>query len=323
MSMEKQWGRTYMILITIMFFAIVGTGALTTSVDAQEPQARAPEVKPNPALEVPEKDWHALQKQQVWAQEKLDKIKLRSKWIKVPNGDHPINAWVVYPKQKKKGPVVLVLHEAFGMTNSARLTAAEIASMGYVAIAADMVSGCGPNHGDVDSFTEAGSLTYALVHRPTESVNADLNALVDYAKQLPESDGRLAIVGLSWGGGAAFRFVATEHRDDLKAIFVFYDIGPPRETQKTMAAAKPISVADIAVPVYGFYPTRDGRTMAGLQPTKDAMAAAGKFFDAVVYQDADHAFLRVYKDPSNNNPANAFAYKDAMRRIAAGLHSIR
>jgi len=309
--------------VTLMALLTVGAVALVHTAKAEEAKAKAPEVKGNPALEVPEKDWPALQKQQVWAEQKIDSMKLRSQWIKVPSGDRKINAWVVYPKQKKKTPVVIVLHEAMGMTHSTRLTAANLAKMGYVAIAADMASGLGPNQGDVNSFTEPGKVTFTLAHRTTASINADLNALGDYAKQLPESNGKLAMLGLSWGGGAAFRFVATEHREDLKAIFVFYDIGPPRETQKTADATKPISVADIAVPVYGFYPTHDGRTMTGVQPTKDAMAAAGKHFDAVVYENTDHAFLRCWEDPSNNNPVNGEAYKDAMQRVAAGLAKIR
>ena len=304
-----------------MLFVCLGTGVLSVSAIAQEQAAKEEAAGVNPALQVPEKDWHALQQQQSWAQAKLDTIKLRNEWVKIKSGDREIKAWVVYPKQKR-APVVLVLHEAFGMTNSTRLTAAEIASMGYIAIAADMVSGYGPNHGNADSFTEPGTLTYVLAHLPDEAVNADINALGDYADKLPESDGKLAIVGLSWGGGAAFRYVTTQHREDLKAIFVFYDIGPPKETQKIADAASPLPVEGISVPVYGFYPTHDKRTMSGLPATREAMTAAGKFFEATVYNDADHAFLRVYEDPSNANPANEAAFKDAMKRLETDLKKI-
>jgi dienelactone hydrolase len=44
------------------------------------------------------------------------------------------------------------------------------------------------------------------------------------------SNGKFAIVGLSWGGGAAFRYV-TAQRKDLKAECVFYDVGLPAEPQ--------------------------------------------------------------------------------------------
>jgi carboxymethylenebutenolidase len=286
---------------------------------AASAQKTAPAVPENPAVHVPEKDWHALQAQQVWVREKLAKSPRRSQWIDVKNGDREIHAWIVYPRTSGKVPVVLVLHEAFGMTDSTRLTADEIAAMGYIAIAPDMVSGLGPNGGNADSFTELGSVSSVLTHRTDESINSDLNALGDYAEELPSSNGKLAMVGLSWGGGAAFRFVTTEHRKDLKAIFVFYDVGPPKETQKIAAASTALSVEAISVPVYGFYPTRDLRTMAGLQATKDAMAAAGKLFQTVVYQDADHAYMRVYEDPANNNPANKRAYEDSMERLKTRL----
>jgi len=302
----------------LLSVVVAGMFAWAPTIRAEEKGRNEGVSTPNPALVVPEKDWHALQKQQVWAQEKLDNVKLRSEWVKVKSGTRSINAWVVYPK-RKKAPVVLVLHEAFGMTNSTRLTAAEIAEMGYVAIAADMVSGYGPNHGDADSFVEPGTLTYTLAHLTDAAVNADINALGDYAAGLPESNGELAIAGLSWGGGAAFRYATTQHRKDVRAIFVFYDIGPPKETQKVPDAATPLSVEAISVPVYGFYPTGDKRTMSGLQPTKEAMASAKKPFEWTVYQGADHAFLRVYEDPSNNNPANEFAYHDAMKRLKSAL----
>jgi carboxymethylenebutenolidase len=219
--------------------------------------------------------------------------------------------------------VVLVLHEANGLMASDRLTADEIAAMGYVTIAPDMVSGHGPNGGDVESFTLAAPVSQTLSHLTDETVNADINAIADYAARLQGSNGSLAIVGLSWGGGAAFRYVTSQHRPDVKGIFVFYDVGPPRETQKLASSSTAISVDGITVPVYGFYPTLDKRTMLGLPSTKDAMAAAGKFFDPVVYNDADHGYMRVAEDPSNNNPADVQAEKDSLRLLKVELAKLK
>ncbi|RRA48173.1 dienelactone hydrolase family protein [Acidipila sp. EB88] len=65
----------------------------------------------------------------------------------------------------------------------------------------------------------------ALTGLSDEAVANDFNAWADYGRSLPASDGRFAVVGLSWG--AAFRY-ATKTRSDLKAVFVFYDVGPRR-----------------------------------------------------------------------------------------------
>jgi carboxymethylenebutenolidase len=228
----------------------------------------------------------------------------------------------VYPEAKGKVGVVLVLHEVFGLTDSTRNTADEIAAMGYIAITPDMLSGYGPNGGDVDSFEPPHEASEALTGLSDDAVNSDLNAWADYARKLPGSDGKFAIVGLSWGGGAAFRYVATVQRPDLKAVCVFYDIGPPQETQHFAGTPASISVAKIGAPVYGFYPSQDARVIKTLQATKAAMAATGKPYDPVIYDGAEHAYMRVGEDPANNNLANAEAVKASHERLENILKSL-
>jgi carboxymethylenebutenolidase len=266
----------------------------------------------------PSQTWADQQKSQAWAAEKLAKSPRRNEWVKISNGSRTLKAWVVYPEAKAKVPVVLVLHEVFGLTDSTRNTADEIAAMGYIAIAPDMLSGYGPNGGDVSSFPTSHDASETNTSVRNEAVNADLNAWADYGDKLPASNGKFAIVGLSWGGGAAFRYAANTQRKDLKAVCVFYDVGPPTVTQGPTRNAKdnpPVSVTKITVPVYGFYPSEDTRVMSSLQATKEAMAAAGKKYNVVVYDGADHAYMRVGEDPANSNPANPPAVKASLDRL--------
>jgi hypothetical protein len=37
--------------------------------------------------------------------------------VKLPNSAGTIRAWVVYPERKDKAPVVIVIHEIFGLTD--------------------------------------------------------------------------------------------------------------------------------------------------------------------------------------------------------------
>jgi carboxymethylenebutenolidase len=154
-------------------------------------------------------------------------------------------------------------------------------------------------------------------------VNARLGAWVDYGNKLPASNGKLAVVGLSWGGGAAFRYTTTQPKD-VKAVFVFYDVGPPAVTQghKRDLGLSTYPVDKINVPVYGFYPTNDTRVMASLQATKEAMVTAGKAYDPVTYQGADHAYMRIGEDPANNNPANVAAVKASLARLEKLLKNV-
>ena len=53
-----------------------------------------------------------------------------------------------------KRPVVLIIHEIFGMTDWAQDLADQVAAAGYIAVAPDLLSGMGPNGGRSTSFTQ-------------------------------------------------------------------------------------------------------------------------------------------------------------------------
>jgi carboxymethylenebutenolidase len=108
-------------------------------------------------------------------------------------------------------------------------------------------------------------------------------------------------------------------------VFVFYDVGPPGVTQgpdRFGKANPPAPVDRIDVPVYGFYPERDLRATNSVPATKEAMSAAGKTFEAVVYTGAEHAYMRLGSDPADHNPANAAAVKASYTRLKALLDAL-
>src|SRR5258706_3939158 len=82
--------------------------------------------------------WADQQKSQAWATQKLGTSPRHQEWVRIAAGHRSLKAWVDYPAVKRKAPVVLVLHEVFGLTDSTRNTADQIAAMGYIAITPDM-----------------------------------------------------------------------------------------------------------------------------------------------------------------------------------------
>jgi carboxymethylenebutenolidase len=271
-------------------------------------------------------NWQEQQKSQAWATAKIRNSPRHHEWVQISLGGRTLKAFVTYPQGKRHAPAVLVLHEVFGLTDSTLATADAISAMGYVTVTPDMLSSFAPDGGGTSAFPTVHMTGDFMTVLPDDTVNATLNAWADYATRLPDTDGKLAVVGLSWGGGAAFRYAASaDHRRNLQAVFVFYDVGPPAVTQGPDKFGKnksPISVDRIDVPVHGFYPDQDARVMASLPATKDAMAAAGKTFDAVVYKGAEHAYMRVGEDPADRNPANAAAVKASMARLQALLGTL-
>ena len=250
---------------------------------------------------------------QDWAKSILDKSSRHQEWVKVKYGAganaRTVDAFVVYPEVSHKAPVVLLIHEIFGLSDWARSMADDIAAMGYIVIAPDLLSGFGPSSGGTSSFPDQQAVIKAVSGLDPAIVTADLNATADYALKFPSANGKLAVIGFCWGGGQSFRF-ATQ-RKNLNAAFVFYGPPPPNDSLKTIAA-----------PVFGFYAGSDARISSTVPDTKTAMAAAGKKYGPVIYDGAGHGFMRAGEDPTNTNPANTTARTQALARLQTLLKTM-
>ncbi len=236
---------------------------------------------------------------QPWARERIDKSPRHSEWVSVKHDGRNVETLIVYPESKDKRPVVLVIHEIFGLSDWAQELADEVAAAGYIAVAPDLLSGMAPNGGRTKDFA-AGTVTEAVSKLNPDQVTADLNAAADYGLKLPASSGKLYAAGFCWGGGQSFRFAT--NRGDLSAAFVFY--GPPPAVD---------AMTHIKAPIYGFYAGNDARIDATIPDTIAAMKAAGKTYDPVTYDGAGHGFMRAGETPDATD-ANKKAREDAWKR---------
>jgi carboxymethylenebutenolidase len=244
---------------------------------------------------------------QEWAKQILDKSPRHQEWVKVQNGSRTIQTFIVYPEVKSKAPVLLMVHEIFGLSDWARSMADDLAAQGYVVVVPDLLSGTGPNGGGSEAYPDQDARVQAVSMLDPEVVNSDLNATANYALKLPAANGKLAVIGFCWGGGKAFEFATVRH--DLSAAYVFY--GPP-----------PQDLAAVTAPVYGFYAGNDARISSTVPATKATMEKLGKKYDPVIYAGAGHGFMRMGEDPGNTNPANVAARKEAMERLETLLKGI-
>ncbi len=60
------------------------------------------------------------------------------------------------PEVKTKAPVVVLIHEIFGLSDWAKEMADELAAQGFIVIAPDLLSGFGPHGGGSSEFSEPG-----------------------------------------------------------------------------------------------------------------------------------------------------------------------
>ena len=236
---------------------------------------------------------------QDWARAELEKSPRHREWATVHHDGRAVETFVVYPESKDKTPVVLVIHEIFGLSDWAQDLADQVAAAGYIAVAPDLLSGMGPNGGRTSSFAP-GNVMEAVSHLDPDQVTADLKAAADYGLKLPAANGKLFVAGFCWGGGQSFRFAT--NRQDLSAAFVFY--GPPPAKD---------AMTRITAPVFGFYAGNDARIDATIPAAKEDMKAAGKAYDPVVYDGAGHGFMRAGEAPDASE-GNRKAHDEAWER---------
>src|SRR2546430_7664232 len=136
---------------------------------------------------------------QDWAKDQLAKSPRHREWVTIKHNGRAVDTLIAYPETKDKRPVVLIIHEIFGLSDWAQELADEVAEAGYIAVAPDLLSGMGPNGGRTKDFT-SGGVTEAVSKLNPEQVTADLNAAADYAKKLPSASGKLFVAGFCWGG---------------------------------------------------------------------------------------------------------------------------
>jgi carboxymethylenebutenolidase len=235
---------------------------------------------------------------QPWARARIEKSPRHSEWVTVKHDGRNVETLVVYPESKDKRPVVLVIHEIFGLSDWAQELADELAAAGYLAVAPDLLSGMAPNGGRTKDFPTG--VTEAISKLNPDQITADLQAAADFGLKLPASNGKIYVAGFCWGGGQTFRFAT--NRADIAAAFVFY--GPPPPTDAMLR---------IKAPVYGFYAGNDARIDATIPDTIAAMKAAGKTYEPVTYEGAGHGFMRAGEAPDASD-ANKKAREDSWKR---------
>ncbi len=207
-------------------------------------------------------------------------------WVTYQSGSDSIRAWLVYPQRKDNAPVVVIIHEIYGLTPWIRAVADQLAQEGYIAIAPDLLTMKGlPNATD---SVPSDLATAAIRTLTSADVQRYLDATASYAMALPSAQKKYGIVGFCWGGGASFEHAV--HSPSLAASVVYYGVSP--------ATA---SLGSIKAPVLGLYGGSDARVGATVPPADTAMKALGKIFTHYSYEGAGHGFLRQQSGQSGAN----------------------
>jgi carboxymethylenebutenolidase len=199
-----------------------------------------------------------------------------------------VRAWVVYPERATKAPVVVVVHEIFGLSTWVRGVADQLAADGFIAIAPDLLTGKAAPAPGTDTLTQAVATSTIRTLQPAD-VQRQLAAVGQYGMSLPSAEKRYGIVGFCWGGSTSFAH-AVASPPGLGASVVYYGSSP----------ATPL-LANVKVPVLGLYGGNDARVGATVPPADSAMRALGKSFEPHSFAGAGHGFLRQQSDSTGAN----------------------
>ena len=224
--------------------------------------------------------------------------------IPVEGGDS-VRAWVVYPERKTKAPVVIVIHEIFGLSPWVRSVADQLAADGFIAIAPDFLTGK-PMPASADEAANVPGAMDSIVSMIRTLDNAQLvrriGAAARYGTSLPAATSRWGVIGFCWGGTNAFLTAASF--PTLSAAVPYYGAVQPAKMDLTKTKAA----------VLAFYGENDARVNATIPVADSTLRVAGATFEKMIFSGAGHGFLR---QQSGQNGANAAATRQAWPRTIA------
>lgn len=179
-----------------------------------------------------------------------------------------LRAHLAVPAGPGPWPGVVVLHEAFGLTDDIRAQADRLAAEGYLAVAPDLFSAGG---------VRCLRATFAASLRGHGPAFGDIEATRAWLAARADCTGRVGVIGFCLGGGFA-----------LAAAARGFDAAAPNYGRL------PSGVEDLlrgACPVVASYGGRDA-TLRGVAGRLEGMLSdLGVEHDVREYPDAGHSFL--------------------------------
>ena len=226
------------------------------------------------------------------AKERLAASPRHGEWVMIKAGpSDSVRAWVVYPERATKAPVVIVIHEIFGLSTWVRAVADQFAADGYIAIAPDLLTGKMLPKGGPDSISVDSAIAAIRTLDPKD-VDRRLMAAAQYGMALPSALPKYGVVGFCWGGTTTFHFATAA--PELGAAVVYYGASPPAA-----------DLANAHAPVLGLYAGNDARVNTTIPGADSTLRALGRTYEHEIFAGAGHGFLRAQDAPGGANLAAA------------------
>lgn len=189
------------------------------------------------------------------------------------NGGPDVKAFVAKPEGTGPFPVVIMIHEFFGLNESIVGKAEGLAEQGYLVIAPDTFRG--------STTSWIPRAIYQVITNSSENVNTDLDSVFAWLESQPEVDPeRIGIAGFCYGGRASLLY--SLHNQDIAATVVFYGSA---ETDSEVLKSLP-------GPVLGIFGGEDmSIPVADVKAFEAGLNEAGIPNEITIYEGQPHAFV--------------------------------
>ncbi len=189
------------------------------------------------------------------------------------NGGPEVRAYVAKPAGAGPFPVVIMIHEFFGLNAAITSMADGLSEAGYMVVAPDTF------RGSTSSWIPRA--IYQVSTNDPQRVNADLDSVYAWIESQPEADtARIGIAGFCYGGRVALLY--SLHNNAIAATVVFYGSS---ETDPEILKNLPGPVlgifggADASIPLEDVYALENGLNTAGIPN------------EITLYEGQPHAFM--------------------------------
>ena len=187
--------------------------------------------------------------------------------------------------QQQKLPAVVMIHEWWGVNDNIKEMADELASKGYVVLAADLYNGevaTDPNR--------ARELSSSVRENPQQAIT-NLQSAVQYLASLPNvNSSRIASLGWCFGGGQSLQLALNSEQHPLAATVIYYGnlVNDTNELSK------------IKWPVLGIFGDQDNSIpVDSVRAFGRGLNETGVTNEIYIYPGVGHAFA----NPSGDNYA--------------------
>lgn len=195
-----------------------------------------------------------------------------------------MDAFIASPSGSGPYPVVILMHERYGLVQHTRDLAVRCAADGYFVLAPNVFF----RHPDRKALN-AGASRYDLSDaEAVESLQAAAAAATSHARAAPD---RMAVAGYCQTGRFPLVFAAEA---ELTAAVVWYGAASKREWPATELHPKPLEdiVAGVDCPVFGAFGADDHIiSIDDVRRFRDVLEQNRKSYDIHVYAGAPHGWL--------------------------------